>query len=144
MAAGISRHNKCLEIACLSGFGRGKIFPEALLFGKCVSKMIHTTAMEHDKRKRFEESTTEHLREEGIYGDVEATAMKRVIAAALMHRLERRGMTVSELAASLGTSRAAVNRVLDPLNTSLTLQTLARTAAALGCRVKLEIVVPRE
>ena len=100
--------------------------------------------MEHDKRERFVTTSTEHLREEGIYSDVEATALKRVIAATLMHRLERQGITVTELAATLGTSRAAVNRVLDPLNTSLTLQTLVRTAAALGCRVRMEIVVPRD
>ena len=43
----------------------------------------------------------------------------------------------------LGTSRAALNRVLDPANTSLTLATLTRTAAALGCKVKVEIVMPR-
>lgn len=100
--------------------------------------------MEHDKRQRFEETSTEYLREEGIYSDVEATALKRVIATTLTHRLERLDLSVSELAKMLGTSRAAVNRVLDPLNTSLTLNTLVRIAAALGCRVKLDIVVPRE
>lgn len=96
-----------------------------------------------DKQKRFETTSTEFLREEGIYGDVEANAMKHVIAAALAQRMERMDMTITELAQALGTSRAAVNRVLDPLNTSLTLNTLARTAAVLGCKVKLEIVVPR-
>ena len=99
--------------------------------------------MKEDKSKRFETKSTEYLREEGVYGDVEANAMKHVIATALTQRMERMGMTVSELAAALGTSRAAVNRVFDPLNTSLTLNTLARTAAVLGCRVKLEIVTPR-
>jgi plasmid maintenance system antidote protein VapI len=58
--------------------------------------------------------------------------------------MERLDMSVSELAKTLGTSRAAVNRVLDPLNASLTLNTLVRIAAALGCRVKLDIVVPRD
>jgi CRP-like cAMP-binding protein len=99
--------------------------------------------MKVDKLKRFETKSTEYLREEGVYGDVEANAMKHVIAAALAQRMERLGLTISELAKSLGTSRAAVNRVLDPLNTSLTLTTLARTAAVLGCRVKLEVVAPR-
>lgn len=99
--------------------------------------------MKEDKLKRFETTSTEYLREEGLYGDVEANAMKHVIAAALTQRMERLGLTVSELAKELGTSRAAVNRVFDPLNTSLTLITLARIAAALGCRVKIEIVTPR-
>lgn len=96
--------------------------------------------MKEDKLKRFETKSTEYLREEGVYGDVEASAMKQVIATTLAQRMERQGMTVSEMAKTLGTSRAAVNRILDPLNTSLTLATLARAAAALGCRVKIEIV----
>lgn len=99
--------------------------------------------MKEDKHKRFETTSTEYLREEGLYGDVEANAMKHVIAAALTQRMERLGMTVTELAKELGTSRAAVNRIFDPLNTSLTLTTLARTAAVLGCRVRVEIVTPR-
>jgi antitoxin HicB len=99
--------------------------------------------MKEDKRRRFETTSTEYLREEGIYGDVEANALKHAVAAALTQRMERLGITVSELAQQLGTSRAAVNRIFDPLNTSLTLNTLTRTAAALGCRVRIEIVTPR-
>jgi DNA-binding Xre family transcriptional regulator len=49
-------------------------------------------------------------------------------------------MTVSQLAERLGTSRAAVNRMLDEANTSITLNTLARAASAVGCQVRLEIV----
>ena len=96
--------------------------------------------MKEDKLKRFETKSTEYLREEGVYGDVEASAMKQVIASALAQRMERLDLTVSELAKSLGTSRAAVNRILDPLNTALTLTTLARASAALGCRVRIEVV----
>ena len=86
---------------------------------------------------------TDYLREEGIYEEVEAAAIKKVIAAALAKQMERQGMTVSELATKLGTSRASVNRVLDDENTSITLTTLSRTAAALGCRVNLQIVATR-
>jgi antitoxin HicB len=99
--------------------------------------------MTMDKRMRFEDDYTERLREEGLYADVEAAMLKKVIAATLARQMERRGVTISSLAKSLGTSRAALNRVLDPANTSITLMTLARTAAALGCKVKMEIVVPR-
>ena len=99
--------------------------------------------MKEDKLKRFETKSTEYLREEGVYGEVEASVMKKAIAAALAQRMERLDMSVTELADALGTSRAAVNRVLDPLNTSLTLTTLARTAAAMGCRVRVEVLLPR-
>jgi len=80
------------------------------------------------------------LREQGIYEQVESAALKKVIAAALTQQMKRKGISVSALAASLGTSRAAVNRVLDDDNTSITLTTISRTAAALGCKVRLEIV----
>ncbi len=99
--------------------------------------------MDMDKRRRFEEESTEHLREEGVYWEAEAARLKQTIAVALMRQIEQRGLALTELAASLGTSRAALNRILDPANTSITLTTLTRTAAALGCKVKLEIVVPR-
>jgi DNA-binding phage protein len=99
--------------------------------------------MNTDKRLRFEEKSVEHLREEGIYWETETARLKQLIAAALARQMERRELTLSELAVTLETSRAALNRTLDPANTSLTLTTLVRTAAALGCKVKLEIVVPR-
>lgn len=99
--------------------------------------------MNPDKRLRFEEKSVEHLREEGIYWEAETARLKQVIAMALSRQMERQGLTLSELAGTLETSRAALNRILDPANTSITLTTLVRTAAALGCKVKLEIVVPR-
>ena len=79
------------------------------------------------------------LREEGIFEEVEAAALKKVIASALARQMKRRRVSVSRLATALGTSRAAVNRVLDERNTSITLSTISRTASALGCKVKLEI-----
>jgi DNA-binding Xre family transcriptional regulator len=103
----------------------------------------HDFGMNTDKRLRFEEKSVEHLREEGIYWEPETARLKQVIAATLARQMERRGLTLTELAQTLETSRAALNRTLDPMNTSLTLTTLVRTAAALGCKVKLEIVMPR-
>jgi predicted transcriptional regulator len=85
-------------------------------------------------------SFTGFLRAEGIYEEVEAAALKKVIATALAQQMTLRGMTVSQLAERLGTSRAAVNRVLDEGNTSITLNTLSRAASAVGCKVRLDIV----
>ncbi len=85
-------------------------------------------------------SFDDFLREEGLHEEVEAAALKKVIAAALALQMKRKGISMSALAASLGTSRAAVSRVFDDTNTSITLNTISRTAAALGCKVKLEIV----
>ncbi|GAB1490009.1 XRE family transcriptional regulator [Opitutaceae bacterium] len=85
-------------------------------------------------------SLDEFLREEGLHGEVQAAALKKVIARALAQQMKRRRISVSALASVLGTSRAAVNRALDERNTAITLHTLSRTAAALGCEVKLQIV----
>jgi hypothetical protein len=57
------------------------------------------------------------LREEGIYEEVEAGALKKVIAAALSKQMKRRRISVSKLAHELGTSRAAIGRILDRDNT---------------------------
>ena len=79
------------------------------------------------------------LEDAGIQAEVEAAALKKIIAVALNQRMRQQGISVSALAGALGTSRAAVTRVLDQRNTSLTLATLSRTAAALGCRLHLSI-----
>ena len=85
------------------------------------------------------------LREEGLYEEVEAAALKKVIASAMAQQMKRRQISVSRLASALGTSRAAVNRILDAQNTSITLATISRTASALGCKVKLSLkLLPRE
>ncbi|MBP6013248.1 MAG: hypothetical protein KBA31_13560 [Alphaproteobacteria bacterium] len=55
-------------------------------------------------------------------------------------RMERDDISVSALAKELQTSRNRVNRILDPLDHSITLATLERAAAAVGCKVKLELV----
>jgi antitoxin HicB len=67
-------------------------------------------------------------------------ALKKVIATAFTKQMKWRKVSVSRLATQLGTSRGALNRVLDSENTAITLNTLSRTAAALGCRVKLDII----
>lgn len=89
-------------------------------------------------------SFDDFLQEEGIFDEVQAMALKKVIAAALAKQMKLRKVTVSRLATRLGTSRAALNRVLDEENTSITLNTLSRTASALGCRVKLDIIAAGE
>jgi len=80
------------------------------------------------------------LREENLFDEVEATALKKVIAVALAQTMRRNHLSVAGLARRLGTSRAAVNRVLDERNCSITLHTLTRAASAAGCRLKLQVV----
>jgi DNA-binding Xre family transcriptional regulator len=69
---------------------------------------------------------------------VEATAVKRVIAFQIEKEMKRRKLTKTEMASRMKTSRAGVERLLDPANSSVTLSTLERAASALGKRLRLE------
>jgi transcriptional regulator with XRE-family HTH domain len=66
--------------------------------------------------------------------------MKRAIAWQIQEAMEAQHLTKTAMAARMGTSRAALNRLLDDRDTSLTLATLATAAAALGKRLNVEFV----
>jgi DNA-binding Xre family transcriptional regulator len=78
------------------------------------------------------------LKEEGLLADVEAVAIKRVVAMQLAGMMKKQRMTKAELARRMKTSRSALDRLLDPRNSSVTLQTLERAAQALGKRLRVE------
>ncbi len=80
------------------------------------------------------------LKEEGIYREVIAQAEKEILAWKLQSAMKERKLTVSALAKRMHTSRAAINRILDPANPSITLGTLEKAAHALGKRWRFELV----
>jgi len=80
------------------------------------------------------------LEEEGLLEEVTATAIKRVIAWQIEQEMKAQHITKTAMAARMKTSRAALNRLLDETDTSLTLTTLASAAAALGKRLSFELV----
>ena len=80
------------------------------------------------------------LREEGIYEEVSATAIKRVLSRQLEAAIEEKGISKAEMARRMHTSRAALNRLLDPANDSVTLNTLHKAATVIGRQVRLELV----
>jgi DNA-binding Xre family transcriptional regulator len=85
-------------------------------------------------------SFDDFLREEGMYEEVHAAAAKQVLAWQVEQALKAKKLTKTELAARMQTSRAAVNRLLDPVNPSINLQTMARAARALGKKVAVQLV----
>ena len=93
-----------------------------------------------NKHKHIGSSFDDFLAEEGLLEDANATAAKRVIAWQLAEAMKQAGITKTEMAARMHTSRAAVNRVLDENDTALTLDTLSKAAAALGCKLRFELV----
>jgi len=72
---------------------------------------------------------------------INTVAVKRVIAYQLEEMMKLQGLSKTELAGRMKTSRASLERLLDPENTSVTLLTLERAARALGMRVKIELDV---
>ena len=80
------------------------------------------------------------LKEEGILEEVEAAAWKGALTFQLQRLLKEHSITKSEMAARMKTSRAAVDRLLDASNPSVTLATLGKAARALGRKVKIELV----
>ena len=92
------------------------------------------------KKGRIGSSFDAFLKQEGIYEEVTARAIKRVIAGQLDALMEDQGLTKSELAKRMKTSRAQLDRLLDPENESVTLGTLTRAAQAVGRQLKMELV----
>ena len=80
------------------------------------------------------------LEEEGFLAEVEATAFKRVLVYQVEELMKSQQLTKTEMARRMQTSRASLNRLLDASNPSITLQTLERAAAALGKRLRIELV----
>lgn len=77
--------------------------------------------------------------EEGILEEVRLGATKKVLAAQVADAMKKKGLTKTALAAQMGTTRAQLDRLLDPGNDSVTLATLKRAAKALGKTLRLEL-----
>ncbi len=80
------------------------------------------------------------LDEQGIREEVTAAAIKELIAEQLAAAMKEQGITKVEMAARMQTSRAQIDRLLDPKNSSATLETLMRAAKVVGRRLRLELV----
>lgn len=80
------------------------------------------------------------LKSEGVLEKFQAAAIKNVIAWQIVREMEAHKITKTEMAARMKTSRAQLDRLLDPDNGNVTLETLSRAAAILGREIRLELV----
>lgn len=80
------------------------------------------------------------LKEDGIYEETNDIAIKRIIAYQLEQEMQAQKVTKTKMAKMMNTSRAVVNRLLNPDNSSLTLHTLECATNALGKRLNISIV----
>lgn len=80
------------------------------------------------------------LEEEGMREQATATAIKQVIAWQLAEEMKRQNITKKRLAELMNTSRAQIDRILDPEKGNVTIETLQRAATLLGRQIRLELV----
>ena len=79
------------------------------------------------------------LEDEGILARTEAVAVKRVIAFQVEQMMKEQNISKTEMSRRMNTSRAALDRLLDPANQAVTLLTLDRAARALGRRLQISL-----
>ena len=88
------------------------------------------------KKKNIGSNFDDFLREEKFFEHTHAVAIKRVIVYQIAEEMKQRKLSKTEMAGKMKTSRAALERLLDPANASVTLSTLERAASALGKKLK--------
>lgn len=94
--------------------------------------------MAQDKRRG--PSLDSFLDEQGVLAEFQAKAIKEVIAWQLAEAMRERKLSKAKLARLMHTSRTQVDRVLDPGDGNVTIETLQRAAAVVGRRVELALV----
>jgi len=90
-------------------------------------------------KKHMGSGIDDFLKEEGIFEEAQAQAVKEVVAWQLAQAMKKQKISKSKMAVLLKTSRTQVDRLLDPKN-DITLSSLQRAAAMVGCRVMIELV----
>lgn len=79
------------------------------------------------------------LEDEGLLAEAQAVAAKRVLAWQIAKAMEEQNVTKTEMARRMKTSRASLNRLLDPEAPSVTLLTLEKAVTVLGKRLHVEV-----
>ena len=90
-------------------------------------------------RKHMGSSIDDFLKEEGIFEETQAQAIKEVVAWKLAQAMKKKKISKATMAVLLKTSRSQVDRILDPKR-DITLGSLQRAAALVGQRVLIELV----
>lgn len=96
--------------------------------------------MSRKKKGRIGSSFDDYLKEEGDYEATSAVAIKRVLAWQLEQAMAKEGLTKNEMAKRMRTSRSQLDRILDPDNDKIQLDTVFKAARVLGRGVKLQLV----
>ena len=82
----------------------------------------------------------EFLKDEGTYEETTSVAVKRVLAWQLTQAMEQEQLSKRQMAKRMGTSRSQLDRILDPTNQKIQLDTILKAASVLGRELRLELV----
>lgn len=85
-------------------------------------------------------SFDDFLKEESLYEECTATAIKRVLAWQLEQEMQRQNLTKSAMAERMHTSRSQLDRLLNPETTGVSLETMQRAASVIGRELRIELV----
>jgi hypothetical protein len=96
--------------------------------------------MTHKKKGKVGSPFDDFLAEQGILEECEEQAVKQILADQIKAAMEKDRLTKAAMAIRMRTSRRALDRLLDPTNSSVTLHTLQRAAVAIGRQLRLELI----
>ena len=91
------------------------------------------------RKGRIGSDFDDFLKQEGLYEEVTAGAVKRVLTQQITEAMKAGDISKSEMARRMRTSRSQLDRLLDPANTKIRLDTLFKAARAVGRSVRLEL-----
>ncbi|HOG18569.1 MAG TPA: helix-turn-helix transcriptional regulator [Syntrophales bacterium] len=92
------------------------------------------------KHKNIGSEFDDFLKDEGILAEVEKSAIKEIVARQISQLMTEKKISKLEMSRRMGTSRSALDRLLDPKNQSVSLKTLDRAASSLGKRLCIHLV----
>lgn len=96
--------------------------------------------MSEKQNPHIGESFDSFLRDEGIYEEVTATAIKRTLTLQIEHEMAVQNISKSEMARRMKTSATQLGRLLDPDNDRIQLDTLVKAASAVGKNLAVSLV----
>ena len=88
-------------------------------------------------KKAMGSSFDDFLKEQGEYETSQSMALKRVISWQIQKAMKEKHIAKTEMAKKMHTSRSQLDRLLDPMNDSITISTLARASEVLGFKIHL-------
>jgi hypothetical protein len=92
------------------------------------------------RNKHTGSSFDDFLKEEGLYEESSAAALKNVLARQIARDMKKKGLTKSVMAGRMKTSRSQLDRLLDPKKTGVSLETMQRAASVIGRQLRVELV----